>query len=92
MEGTPDQDQYLTALQVAQEMGVSDQTVYNWIREKRLPATKIARSVRVRRSDLERMIAAHSTTVPGGSEEGFWDDGSAQDFQLPGSRARPDQR
>ena len=42
MEGTPDQDQYLTALQVAQEMGVSDQTVYNWIREKRLPATKIA--------------------------------------------------
>ena len=62
MEGTPDQDQYLTALQVAQEMGVSDQTVYNWIREKRLPATKIARSVRVRRSDLERMIAAHSTT------------------------------
>ena len=43
MEGTPDQDQYLTALQVAQEMGVSDQTVYNWIREKRLPATKIAR-------------------------------------------------
>jgi excisionase family DNA binding protein len=78
VEGTPDQDQYLTALQVGQEMGVSDQTVYNWIREKRLPATKIARSVRVRRSDLERMIAAHSTTVAAGGEEGLWDDPSAQ--------------
>jgi excisionase family DNA binding protein len=86
MEGTPDQDQYLTALQVAQEMGVSDQTVYNWIREKRLPATKIARSVRVRRSDLERMIAAHSTTDSAEGEGGFWDDPSAQDFQLPTSR------
>jgi excisionase family DNA binding protein len=86
VEGTAGQDQYLTALQVAQEMGVSDQTVYNWIREKRLPATKIARSVRIRRSDLERMIAAHSTTAPAGSEGGFWDDPSAQDFQLPRSR------
>jgi excisionase family DNA binding protein len=86
MEGTPDQDQYLTALQVAQEMGVSDQTVYNWIREKRLPATKIARSVRVRRADLERMIAAHSTTAPVGDEEGFWDGPGAQDFQVPSSR------
>jgi excisionase family DNA binding protein len=86
MEGIPDQDQYLTALQVAQEMGVSDQTVYNWIREKRLPATKIARSVRVRRSDLERMIAAHSTTAPAGDEEGFWDGPGAQDFQVQSSR------
>jgi excisionase family DNA binding protein len=86
LEGRADQDQYLTALQVAQEIGVSDQTVYNWIREKRLPATKIARSVRVRRSDLERMIAAHSTTIPAGGEEGFWDGPGAQDFQLPRSR------
>jgi excisionase family DNA binding protein len=76
----------LSPLEVAEQLGVSDQTVYNWIREKRLPATKIARSVRVRRSDLERMIAAHSTTDPAGGEEGFWDDPSAQDFQMPSSR------
>jgi excisionase family DNA binding protein len=89
MEGTPDQDQYLTALQVAQEMGVSDQTVYNWIREKRLPATKIARSVRVRRSDLERMIAAHSTTAPAGDEEGFWVAPAPRTFKCRAAAARP---
>ena len=88
MEGTPDQDPYLSPLQVAQELGVSDQTVYNWVREKKLAATKIGRQLRIRRSDLERVIAAHSTTAPDPSEEGFWDDPSAQDFQLPSRRGQ----
>jgi putative molybdopterin biosynthesis protein len=88
MEGTPGQDSYLTPLQVAEELGVSDQTVYNWIREKRLAATKIGRTLRIRRSDLERVIAAHSTTAPDASEDGFWEDPSAQDFQLPGRRSQ----
>jgi putative molybdopterin biosynthesis protein len=79
----PEEDPYLTPLQVAQELGLSDQTVYNWIKEKRLPAAKVGRALRVRRSDLERMIAAHSTTAPSG-EDSFWDDPSAQDFQIPG--------
>ena len=86
MNPTPDQDRLLSPLEVAEQLGVSDQTVYNWIREKRLPATKIARSVCVRRSDLERMIAAHSTTDSAEGEGGFWDDPSAQDFQMPSSR------
>jgi putative molybdopterin biosynthesis protein len=79
----PEEDPYLTPLQVAHELGLSDQTVYNWIKEKRLPATKVGRALRIRRSDLERMIAAHSTTS-GADETSFWDDPSAQDFQIPG--------
>lgn len=74
-------DPYLTVLQVAHEMKVSDQTVLNWIHQKKLPATKISRALRIRRSDLERMIAAHSTTT---GEDSFWDDAEAQGFQRPG--------
>lgn len=63
---------------------MSDQTVYNWIDQKKLPATKIGRALRIRRSDLERLIEAHSTTALGAAEDAFWDDPEAQAFQLPG--------
>ncbi len=80
----PEPDPYLTVIQVAEEMGLSDQTIYNWIKEKKLPATKVGRAVRIRRSDLERMITAHSTTTADLGEDSFWEDPSAQDFQVPG--------
>jgi putative molybdopterin biosynthesis protein len=84
MNRTPEPDPYLTVIQIAEEMGLSDQTVYNWIKEKRLPATKIGRALRVRRSDLERVIEAHSTTAPASGEDAFWGDPDAQRFQPPG--------
>jgi putative molybdopterin biosynthesis protein len=81
---TSDPDPYLSPLEIAEELGLSDQTIYNWIREKKLPATKIGRALRIRRSDLERMIAAHSTTSPELGEDAFWGDPNAQGFQPPG--------
>jgi putative molybdopterin biosynthesis protein len=81
---TPDPDPYLSPLEIAEELGLSDQTIYNWIREKKLPATKIGRALRIRRSDLERMIAAHSTTSAELGEDAFWDSPDAQGFQSPG--------
>jgi excisionase family DNA binding protein len=89
--GTPEQeDQYLSPLQVAQELGVSDQSVYDWIRNKRLPATRVGnRALRIRRSDLDRMLAARSTTTSSDpDEQGFYEDPSIQDFQPPGRESQ----
>ena len=84
VDRSPAPDRYLTVLEVAEEMNVSDQTVYNWIDQKKLPATKIGRALRIRRSDLERLIDAYSTIAPGAGEDAFWEDPDAQAFQLPG--------
>jgi excisionase family DNA binding protein len=38
---------------VASELGVTRRTVYNWVRSGELPATKIGRTWRVNRQDIE---------------------------------------
>jgi len=81
---TPDSDRYLTVLEVAEQLGFSDQTVYNWIRAKKLPAIKIQKDFRIKQSDVDRLLEAHTTAVPETSEESFWEDPDAQDFQAPG--------
>ena len=81
---TPDPDRYLTVLEVAEQLGFSDQTVYNWIRAKKLPAIKIQKDFRIKQSDVDRLLQAHTTAGPGTSEDSFWDDPEAQDFQAPG--------
>jgi excisionase family DNA binding protein len=89
VDRTPEPDPYMSVLEVAEQLGFSDQTIVNWIREKKLPATRIGRRYRIRRSDVERVVAAHSTTAPNANEDSFWDDPDAQGFQEPGrSRKR----
>jgi excisionase family DNA binding protein len=83
VDRTPDQDALLSPLEVAEQLGVSDQTVYNWIREKRIGALKMGRLLRIRQSELERFVAANSTTA-GEDQAEFWDDPDAQSFQSPG--------
>ena len=83
MNPTPDQDRLLSPLEVAEQLGVSDQTVYNWVREKRIAATRMGRLLRIRQGDVERFVAANSTT-PGDQEAEFWEDPDAQAFQAPG--------
>jgi excisionase family DNA binding protein len=80
---TPDHDTLLSPLAVAEQLGVSDQTVYNWIREKRIGALKMGRLLRIRQSELERFVAANSTTA-GDDQAEFWEDPDAQAFQAPG--------
>lgn len=51
-------DGFLTVAEVAVELGKSEQTVRQWIREGRLPAITVGlRGYRVSGSDLERMIS-----------------------------------
>lgn len=81
---TSESDRYLSVIEVAEQLGFSDQTIHNWIRDKKLPAIKIQRSYRIKQSDVDRLVEAHGTTAPIAGEDSFWDDPEAQGFQAPG--------
>jgi len=58
--------QLMTVSQVAEEFQVTTQTIRNWIDHGTLPAAKIGRAFRVRREDVEELLAraqADSTSL-----------------------------
>jgi excisionase family DNA binding protein len=70
---------FLTVAEVAEMLKLNQQTVRNWIDQGSLPALRVGRRVRIRRSDLERVLERGSTTAnratgatPGPSAEDFW--------------------
>jgi excisionase family DNA binding protein len=72
-------DSFLTVAEVAEMLKLNQQTVRNWIDQGSLPALRVGRRVRIRRSDLERVLAAGATspdsspaTRGGPSAEDFW--------------------
>jgi excisionase family DNA binding protein len=55
-------DEFLTANEIAAQLKLNKQTVYNWIDRGELPAVRVgSRRVRVRRADLERFLDAGAT-------------------------------
>lgn len=53
----PREDPLLTATQAGELLGVSRWTVYDWVRERRIPCLRLApRTLRFRRSSLEAWI------------------------------------
>ncbi len=60
-------DPYLTINDIKAELHVSHETVRQWILSGRLPHVKAGRMYRVRRSDLERMLAASPSPADGPS-------------------------
>ncbi len=58
--GTID-DSFLTVAEVATMLKLNQQTVRNWIDQGSLPALRVGRRVRIRRSDLEQVLAARYT-------------------------------
>jgi excisionase family DNA binding protein len=56
-------DEYLTVSEIAEHLRLNQQTVRNWIDQGSLPAVRIGRRVRVRRVDLDRILA-QGTTAP----------------------------
>src|SRR5438270_7193712 len=48
---------FLTVQDVADLLKLNQQTVRNWIDQGSLPAFRVGRRVRIRRSDLERVLA-----------------------------------
>jgi excisionase family DNA binding protein len=49
-------EEYVTVLQVARELLVTDQTIRNWIKSGALPASKIGRANLIRRSDVDALL------------------------------------
>ena len=73
------EDTFLTVAEVAEMLKLNQQTVRNWIDQGSLPALRVGRRVRIRRSDLERVLERGSTiasaaepTPTGPSGEDFW--------------------
>ena len=69
---------FLTVAEVAAMLKLNQQTVRNWIDQGSLPALRVGRRVRIRRSDLERVLEKSSTvgTARPNESEGL----SAEDF------------
>jgi excisionase family DNA binding protein len=75
-----DQDEsFLTVAEVADLLKLNQQTVRNWIDQGSLPAFKVGRRVRIKRSDLDRVLergyragSVEAEQVTGPSAEDFW--------------------
>jgi excisionase family DNA binding protein len=74
-----DPEEFLTVAEVADVLKLNQQTVRNWIDQGSLPALRVGRRVRIKRSDFERVLAESYTASPGGggqdagpSAEDFW--------------------
>lgn len=73
-------ESFLTVAEVAELLKVNQQTVRNWIDHGRLPAVRVGRRVRIKRSDLDRILeTGNGKSVPsspgrpaGPSAEDFW--------------------
>lgn len=69
---------YLTVAEVAELLRLNQQTVRNWIDQGSLPAVRVGRRVRIKRSDLDRVL---SDGYSAGSSAGAAGSGpSAEDF------------
>lgn len=53
---------YLTVAEVAALLRLNQQTLRNWIDAGELPALRVGRRVRIRRSDLDELLEAGSTS------------------------------
>jgi excisionase family DNA binding protein len=75
---TGDQEEsYLTVAEVAATLKLNQQTVRNWIDQGSLPALRVGRRVRIKRSDFERILeesysGAGSAADAGPSADDFW--------------------
>jgi excisionase family DNA binding protein len=71
-------EEFLTVAEVAELLKLNQQTVRNWIDQGSLPALKVGRRVRIKRSDFERVLEDGVVrSVKGASGDGpsaadFW--------------------
>jgi excisionase family DNA binding protein len=74
-----DPDEFLTVADVASTLKLNQQTVRNWIDQGSLPAFRVGRRVRIRRSDFQRILdesysgpADAESAAAGPSADDFW--------------------
>src|SRR5947199_7751917 len=72
-------DAFLTVAEVADMLKLNQQTVRNWIDQGSLPALRMGRRVRIKRSDFQRVLAESYSPAAGSgpqqsgpSAEDFW--------------------
>jgi excisionase family DNA binding protein len=53
-----DTEEFLTVAEVAELLKLNQQTVRNWIDQGSLPAVRVGRRVRIKRSDFDRIVEA----------------------------------
>jgi excisionase family DNA binding protein len=56
MSPSESEETYLTVAEVAETLKLNQQTVRNWIDQGALPALRVGRRVRIKRSDFERIL------------------------------------
>jgi excisionase family DNA binding protein len=91
------EESFLTVAEVAGILKLNQQTVRNWIDQGSLPALRVGRRVRIKRSDFERVLAESYTSGSGSaaqdagpSAEDFWGGepvGVADPGLVPGDQA-----
>jgi excisionase family DNA binding protein len=59
-----EQDRWMTAEEAATYLGYVRRTIYELVREKDLPHKRIGRTLRFRRSDLDRWIEEQTRDHP----------------------------
>lgn len=77
IEHNDSEESYLTVAEVAELLKLNQQTVRNWIDQGSLPAVRVGRRVRIKRSDLERVLdqgysGGHASQQVSPSAEDFW--------------------
>src|SRR5436190_2064151 len=82
-------EEFLTVAEVAEVLKLNQQTVRNWIDQGSLPALRVGRRVRIKRSDFERVL---EQSYSGGGSPGADRGPSAEDFWggTPVGVAEPD--
>ena len=96
MEQSGAPDTFLTVAEVAEILKLNQQTVRNWIDQGSLPALRVGRRVRIRRSDFERILAEGYTGGSGATErsgvpapaEGSGGSGASSDTPAPATAAQ----
>ena len=67
----PEPEELLTVAEIAATLKMNQQTIRNWIDSGFLPAIRIGRRVRIKRSDFDRLVE-ESYTGPKTRTEGIW--------------------
>ena len=66
-------DEFMTVAEVATILKLNQQTVRNWIDAGTLPAVRIGRRVRIKRSDFDRVVADGYSGARSAAPSGIWD-------------------
>jgi excisionase family DNA binding protein len=68
----------MTVAEIAAVLKLNQQTIRNWIDQGRLPAIRIGRRVRIKRSDFEELLTTAAAPAPAAARrtaftaEQFW--------------------